>query len=149
MNNPERFLPMPADLMDGPGPAHYVSADATVTDNNYHVHDTVMRPYAKPSPAPTRTVWARDEDGSSARRKVADTRNYGPMPYRNTLSGTACLPARPFVRGGSTWDCAYDSSLDHQEQACICLLYTSDAADEEDSVDLGGRRIIKNKKIQS
>eukprot|EP00828_Plagiopyla_frontata_P040626 TRINITY_DN5553_c0_g1_i4.p1 TRINITY_DN5553_c0_g1~~TRINITY_DN5553_c0_g1_i4.p1 ORF type:complete len:546 (-),score=59.96 TRINITY_DN5553_c0_g1_i4:18-1655(-) len=28
-----------------------------------------------------------------------------------------------------------------------CLLYTSDAADEEDSVDLGGRRIIKKKKI--
>ena len=27
-----------------------------------------------------------------------------------------------------------------------CLLYTSDAADEEDSVDLGGRRNIKNKK---
>src|SRR5674536_402304 len=35
--------------------------------------------------------------------------------------------------------------------ACVplfiaCLLYTSDAADEEDSVDLGGRRIIKKKK---
>eukprot|EP00658_Telonema_sp_P-2_P033716 TRINITY_DN24691_c0_g1_i3.p1 TRINITY_DN24691_c0_g1~~TRINITY_DN24691_c0_g1_i3.p1 ORF type:complete len:386 (-),score=82.98 TRINITY_DN24691_c0_g1_i3:68-1225(-) len=29
-----------------------------------------------------------------------------------------------------------------------CLLYTSDAADEEDSVDLGGRRIIKKKKKQ-
>ena len=28
----------------------------------------------------------------------------------------------------------------------ICLLYTSDAADEEDSVDLGGRRIITKKK---
>ena len=27
-----------------------------------------------------------------------------------------------------------------------CLLYTSDAADEEDSVDLGGRRIIQKKK---
>ena len=27
-----------------------------------------------------------------------------------------------------------------------CLLYTSDAADERSSVDLGGRRIIKNKK---
>src|SRR5665648_344972 len=27
-----------------------------------------------------------------------------------------------------------------------CLLYTSDAAVEEDSVDLGGRRIIKKKK---
>eukprot|EP00658_Telonema_sp_P-2_P038117 TRINITY_DN27392_c0_g1_i2.p1 TRINITY_DN27392_c0_g1~~TRINITY_DN27392_c0_g1_i2.p1 ORF type:complete len:109 (+),score=24.35 TRINITY_DN27392_c0_g1_i2:141-467(+) len=30
--------------------------------------------------------------------------------------------------------------------ARACLLYTSDAADEEDSVDLGGRRIIKKKK---
>src|SRR5674536_400948 len=30
--------------------------------------------------------------------------------------------------------------------ALRCLLYTSDAADEEDSVDLGGRRIIKKKK---
>ena len=29
--------------------------------------------------------------------------------------------------------------------ALLCLLYTSDAADEEDSVDLGGRRIIKKK----
>ena len=29
-----------------------------------------------------------------------------------------------------------------------CLLYTSDAADERSSVDLGGRRIIKKKKIQ-
>ena len=28
----------------------------------------------------------------------------------------------------------------------ICLLYTSDAADEEDSGDLGGRRTIKKKK---
>eukprot|EP00658_Telonema_sp_P-2_P080766 TRINITY_DN8107_c0_g1_i2.p2 TRINITY_DN8107_c0_g1~~TRINITY_DN8107_c0_g1_i2.p2 ORF type:complete len:115 (+),score=19.29 TRINITY_DN8107_c0_g1_i2:583-927(+) len=30
-----------------------------------------------------------------------------------------------------------------------CLLYTSDAADEEDSVDLGGRRIIKKKKQET
>src|SRR5665648_666005 len=35
------------------------------------------------------------------------------------------------------------------DDSCIdivdCLLYTSDAADEEDSVDLGGRRLIKKK----
>ena len=31
----------------------------------------------------------------------------------------------------------------------ICLLYTSDAADEEDSVDIGGRRIIKKKNTKS
>ena len=30
-----------------------------------------------------------------------------------------------------------------------CLLYTSDAADERSSVDLGGRRIIKKKKNRS
>ena len=29
---------------------------------------------------------------------------------------------------------------------CYCLLYTSDAADERSSVDLGGRRIIKKTK---
>src|SRR5678816_3542605 len=34
------------------------------------------------------------------------------------------------------------------KNACFdpCLLYTSDAADERSSVDLGGRRIIKKKK---
>ena len=31
-------------------------------------------------------------------------------------------------------------------EALVCLLYTSDAADERSSVDLGGRRIIKKKK---
>ena len=30
----------------------------------------------------------------------------------------------------------------------FCLLYTSDAADERSSVDLGGRRIIKKKKTE-
>ena len=34
----------------------------------------------------------------------------------------------------------------HREQHRGCLLYTSDAADERSSVDLGGRRIIKKKK---
>ena len=32
------------------------------------------------------------------------------------------------------------------KQISTCLLYTSDAADERSSVDLGGRRIIKKKK---
>ena len=32
------------------------------------------------------------------------------------------------------------------DYAMSCLLYTSDAADERSSVDLGGRRIIKKKK---
>ena len=36
--------------------------------------------------------------------------------------------------------------LVHGQQTEACLLYTSDAADERSSVDLGGRRIIKKKK---
>ena len=35
---------------------------------------------------------------------------------------------------------------DKYAEALPCLLYTSDAADERSSVDLGGRRIIKKKK---
>ena len=34
------------------------------------------------------------------------------------------------------------------EHRMTCLLYTSDAADERSSVDLGGRRIIKKTKQQ-
>ena len=37
-----------------------------------------------------------------------------------------------------------EEELDHAAVA-RCLLYTSDAADERSSVDLGGRRIIKKK----
>src|SRR5664280_2252146 len=37
------------------------------------------------------------------------------------------------------------TEIGEQVRNIICLLYTSDAADEEDSVDLGGRRIIKKK----
>ena len=41
------------------------------------------------------------------------------------------------------------SRLDVTDEAAVksffCLLYTSDAADERSSVDLGGRRIIKKK----
>src|SRR5664280_898118 len=39
-----------------------------------------------------------------------------------------------------------NSSREKLMQWIFCLLCTSDAADEEDSVDLGGRRIIKKKK---
>ena len=41
------------------------------------------------------------------------------------------------------------SSTVRYEDAILCLLYTSDAADERSSVDLGGRRIIKKKKNEA
>ena len=37
------------------------------------------------------------------------------------------------------------ASASGSRDAMRCLLYTSDAADERSSVDLGGRRIIKKK----
>ena len=33
----------------------------------------------------------------------------------------------------------------HADLELLCLLYTSDAADERSSVDLGGRRLLKKK----
>eukprot|EP00656_Telonema_subtile_P022195 TRINITY_DN2328_c0_g1_i1.p2 TRINITY_DN2328_c0_g1~~TRINITY_DN2328_c0_g1_i1.p2 ORF type:complete len:113 (-),score=7.94 TRINITY_DN2328_c0_g1_i1:27-365(-) len=57
---------------------------------------------------------------------------------------TCRLPPEPspLLTNHNPFDCALVPVL------CVdtCLLYTSDAADEEDSVDLGGRRIIKKKK---
>ena len=47
---------------------------------------------------------------------------------------------------GSDYDGVGDSLPVGLKDVSTCLLYTSDAADEEDSVDLGGRRIIKKKK---
>ena len=38
-----------------------------------------------------------------------------------------------------------NAAVQQTEQVLGCLLYTSDAADERSSVDLGGRRIIKKK----
>ena len=38
-----------------------------------------------------------------------------------------------------------DMEMNRASQTPDCLLYTSDAADERSSVDLGGRRIIKKK----
>ena len=50
--------------------------------------------------------------------------------------GRADAGARPDDRG-------------HDGEEDVCLLYTSDAADERSSVDLGGRRIIKKKKAHT
>ena len=53
------------------------------------------------------------------------------------------------------WRDARPGRADVESEHCLryqrqgaggCLLYTSDAADERSSVDLGGRRIIKKKK---
>ena len=45
--------------------------------------------------------------------------------------------------GDQRWHEVFERDRGHCRYCC--LLYTSDAADERSSVDLGGRRIIKKK----
>eukprot|EP00658_Telonema_sp_P-2_P001530 TRINITY_DN10568_c0_g1_i7.p2 TRINITY_DN10568_c0_g1~~TRINITY_DN10568_c0_g1_i7.p2 ORF type:complete len:100 (-),score=16.35 TRINITY_DN10568_c0_g1_i7:108-407(-) len=68
-----------------------------------------------------------------------------PSPSSWAARATRHSDQSPMSSGSnpSTTQC-HDSPAD--EHPHLCLLYTSDAADEEDSVDLGGRRIIKKKK---
>src|SRR5664280_2656813 len=51
-------------------------------------------------------------------------------------------PASPRYAVRPVSGCRTAPPAGHSRPALSCLLYTSDAADEEDSVDLGGRRII-------
>ena len=65
-----------------------------------------------------------------------------------------CIRDRPLPGFALTWLFARldrpDRALEQPQRGLYhrhgCLLYTSDAADERSSVDLGGRRIIKKKK---
>ena len=69
------------------------------------------------------------------------------------LAGLAVRTPNLFIEdGGATQNIAMRGlgspgieSIEPSVGLYICLLYTSDAADERSSVDLGGRRIIKKK----
>ena len=81
------------------------------------------------------------EDGI---RDLVRSRGLGDVYKRQHRSGATadCEPGTQSVSGASQGsDCLVFDAGD-----CACLLYTSDAADERSSVDLGGRRIIKKKK---
>eukprot|EP00828_Plagiopyla_frontata_P040816 TRINITY_DN5638_c0_g1_i2.p2 TRINITY_DN5638_c0_g1~~TRINITY_DN5638_c0_g1_i2.p2 ORF type:complete len:103 (+),score=9.54 TRINITY_DN5638_c0_g1_i2:237-545(+) len=76
---------------------------------------------------------------------------------RNHLNTSIALLNTPYctihLQQLSDWPCTVDYCQTSSQPSCIqcrisytCLLYTSDAADEEDSVDLGGRRILKKTK---
>ena len=48
---------------------------------------------------------------------------------------------------GKAWSGRFSEPVSDLVKRYTCLLYTSDAADERSSVDLGGRRIITKKKF--
>ena len=80
------------------------------------------------------------EDGI---RDLVRSRGLGDVYKRQShaipLAGDLRELAESLEVDGDGGDCAI------RERYAACLLYTSDAADERSSVDLGGRRIIKKK----
>ena len=68
------------------------------------------------------------------------------MYKRQGLGGPGCEDAIEF--GNQQLPMRHALGIGREACICSCLLYTSDAADERSSVDLGGRRIIKKKTIE-
>ena len=66
------------------------------------------------------------------------------------IRDSARMGHRPVLNGDGSRRGLIQPSDQIQQRAlpAPCLLYTSDAADERSSVDLGGRRIIKKKNTQ-
>ena len=66
------------------------------------------------------------------------------MCIRDSVYTGAIQTIAGLISSGEIGDIYYYDST--RVNLGLCLLYTSDAADERSSVDLGGRRIIKKKK---
>ena len=61
---------------------------------------------------------------------------------------SANVPDRPRVKAAAA-EFGRLSGYRFADSSYACLLYTSDAADERSSVDLGGRRILKKKQTNT
>ena len=80
------------------------------------------------------------EDGI---RDLVRSRGLGDVYKRQMSIGLHCrLVGRP---GRAAALKRFIDYVKGHDRVWLCLLYTSDAADERSSVDLGGRRIIKKK----
>ena len=86
-------------------------------------------------------LFFQAEDGI---RDLVRSRGLGDVYKRQPRSGAARWVCRSRLRPGATHRRAGRGKI--CRPCGVCLLYTSDAADERSSVDLGGRRIIKKKK---
>ena len=87
--------------------------------------------------------FVQAEDGI---RDLVRSRGLGDVYKRQVLT-PAIAHQRVVVQGAKPRQRGVGAAQ-HGAQVVVCLLYTSDAADERSSVDLGGRRIIKKKKRQ-
>ena len=88
------------------------------------------------------------EDGI---RDLVRSRGLGDVYKRQKIRYMAYADGDLAINDGRAGDFAWNNppKVDDPksyDKLKLCLLYTSDAADERSSVDLGGRRIIKKKK---
>ena len=94
------------------------------------------------------------------RIKISDTKNINDEELKEAAQilrdgGLVAFPTETvYGLGGNALDekaagKIYAAKGRPSDNPLICLLYTSDAADELDGVDLGGRRIIKKKFFQA
>ena len=84
------------------------------------------------------------EDGI---RDLVRSRGLGEVYKRQVVLARIARDHAGNGEGGAR--CARDRVASLAPLVGVCLLYTSDAADERSSVDLGGRRIIKKKNPDS
>ena len=71
------------------------------------------------------------------------TENQGMLEFRDLLQSVGGINRDTGTLAAQSFE-----DIRSPESLKPCLLYTSDAADERSSVDLGGRRIIKKKNIK-
>mgnify|MGYP003381606094 CR=1 FL=1 len=84
--------------------------------------------------------FCQAEDGI---RDLVRSRGLGDVYKRQRMEGAERIPSTGLVARFMDW--LSDVWRHITGSTRNCLLYTSDAADERSSVDLGGRRIIKKK----
>ena len=81
-------------------------------------------------------------------RPLLPVKHIHPMPEDTAMLTSATMSLNPlFLRHDLMIELGrLEMAMQDMRGTDTCLLYTSDAADERSSVDLGGRRIIKKKK---
>src|SRR5665648_1291984 len=76
------------------------------------------------------------------RNEASEMAEGNPYSFLHICRSEIDLPNQENPYDKSVYEKAKENIENFLKEGTFCLLYTSDAADEEDSVDLGGRRII-------
>ena len=141
-----------SDKNVGSGKTVTITSSYTGADvSNYSVTDqssTTANITAKALTVSGITSSSKTYDATTSASLNTGSVSYGGLVSGDNLTGTySGVFNNANVGSGKTVTITSSYSGADVNNYTICLLYTSDAADEEDSVDLGCRRILKKKKV--